>query len=111
MMWMAYLMGMCGVPCFGPQCKSKPAGIRLAWAANTSVAVVCMAPVIARAAIHWTYASLLVIATEPLAWAVPSLSTGMYHMSTGYINLGKATAWNGWCIDLGQTPVDGLASL
>src|SRR6266481_2000226 len=83
-----------------PACKS-----------SVSVAIVHIAPVIAKVAILCTDANLLVIPTDPLFLIAPTfLCLGVYHTSAAYVILGTATALYICCINCSLIPLTGLAS-
>src|SRR6266481_6261433 len=83
-----------------PACKS-----------SVSVAIVCIAPVIAKVAILCTDASLLVIPTDLLFLLAPTfLCLGVYHTSAAYVILGMATTLYICGINHSLIPLTGLAS-
>src|SRR6266481_4941127 len=83
-----------------PACKS-----------SMSVAVVCIAPVIANVAILCTDANLLVIPTNLLFLVAPTFfCLGVYHISATYVIMGMATALYICRINCSLIPLAGLAS-
>ena len=77
-----------------------------------SVAVVCIAPVIASAATHCKDTNLLTIPTKPVHLFAPShCHGGVSHTLMAYIIFGIATAMYSCLINHKLTPLATLASL